>query len=90
MENIIIKDLGEYIPGKFNSVSLNKLISNKMLEFLKNSNQNYKLKFFIIKLLILLHYTTTLLIINNSKLLLWKEFLILCIITLYKLALICA
>jgi len=25
MENIIIKDLGEYIPGKFNSVSLNKL-----------------------------------------------------------------
>ena len=25
MENIIIKDLGEYVPGKFNSVSLNKL-----------------------------------------------------------------
>ena len=25
MENIVIKDLGEYVPGKFNSVSLNKL-----------------------------------------------------------------
>src|SRR4030042_1913469 len=25
VEDILIKDLGEYIPGKFNSVSLNKL-----------------------------------------------------------------